>query len=89
MESGLSSFLLIADCINTGGGYTAKTVELWFETFLTHNKQVLYEQGDTTHGLNMFLDGDQLYVGAWADDSGSWINTTIAPGTIYLCGPGV
>ena len=69
--------------INTGGPYTAKTIELWFETFLTHNKQVLYEQGDTTHGLNVFLDGDQLTVGAWVNDNGGWINTTVAPGTIY------
>ena len=45
--------------------YPAKTVELWFDADATGPRQVLYEQGGSTRGLNIYLDGGQLYVAAW------------------------
>jgi uncharacterized repeat protein (TIGR01451 family) len=81
------------DQINLVGPYTAKTVELWFTANaplaaldpldLLANKQVLYEQGGITNGFNIFLDGNQLYVGAWQATQGTWVGTPINPDTTY------
>ena len=93
---GSDDFVSIPDDggINTGGPYTTKTVELWFSANgplpESGTRQVLYEQGGINNGLNVFLDGNLLYVGAWANyqtatPAGVWVSTTtpITPNTAY------
>ncbi len=72
------------DAINTGGPYAARTIELWFRASapLT-DTQVLYEEGGDINGLNIFLNDNQLTVGAWADNAGQWISTTVTADTVY------
>ena len=44
---------------------THRTVSLWFYALDTSDKQILYEEGATTTGLNIYLESGQLYVGGW------------------------
>ncbi len=77
--------------INTGGPYTQRTVELWFNADDVATRQVLYEEGGTTRGLNVYLDSGSLYVNGWNvanDDSGAttpwgplYVSTPVAPST--------
>lgn len=66
-----------------------RTVELWFNPDRVSGRQVLYEEGGTVNGLNIYLDGAQLYATAWSNGS-SWSNqlvtvrpTPVAVGTRY------
>lgn len=62
--------------------YTDRTVEVWFYAADVNKttKQVIYEEGGGTRGLNIYLDGGRLYVGGWNKPSSE---TNWAPGT-YL-----
>ena len=51
--------------VNLGGPYSEKTVELWFDADSVTARQVLYEQGGVTRGLNVYVEGGVLYAGAW------------------------
>jgi hypothetical protein len=50
---------------NTGGPYTAKTIEFWFNADEVTSRQVLWEQGATARGINIYLLNGRLYAGAW------------------------
>ena len=62
-----------------------RTVELWFSADLTTGRQVIYEEGGNTNGLNIYLDGNQLYATAWSNSTG-WSNqlVTVAPTAITV-----
>ena len=51
--------------INGSGPFEATTVELWFNAVNTSSRQVLWEQGGSTRGLNIYLQGGNVYFGAW------------------------
>ncbi len=59
---------------NTGGPYDTKGINLAFRTGNDiSTKQQLYEQGDQDRGLNVYISGGSLYLGAWNDpSSGGW-----------------
>ncbi|MCP3976353.1 MAG: hypothetical protein GY720_17855 [bacterium] len=79
--------------INQGGPYQTKSIELWFRADDLNGRQTLYEQGSVTRGLNLYLDGGQLYAGAWntslvAGDPTTpwgpiWLSTPVAAGILY------
>ena len=61
-----------------------RTISLRFwadQTNTVDQKQVLYEEGGSTRGLNIYLDEDKLYVGGWNRTSkesgwtGTWLST--------------
>jgi len=58
--------------INRSGPFTQKTIELWFRANSVAGRQVLFEQGGGIRGLNIYLDGADLYVAGWnrANDDG-------------------
>ena len=62
-----------------------RTVELWFSADRTIGRQVIYEEGGNTNGLNIYLDGNQLYATAWSNSTG-WSNqlVTVAPPAITV-----
>jgi len=76
---GIDDIVLLGDStlINTTTR-DQRTVELWFVPERVTGRQVLYEEGGGTNGLNIYLDGAQLYATAWTN---SWTNQliTIAP----------
>ena len=64
------------------GTHKERTVSLWFKADGTGTgKQVLYEEGGTARGLNIYIDKDRLYVGGWNDVAqesgwqGTWLST--------------
>jgi hypothetical protein len=65
---GTNDYLEFADDadINTGT-YTQKTLVVAFRTGGdVTSRQVIYEQGGGSNGLNIYIEGDNLYFGAWA-----------------------
>ncbi|HEX6387526.1 MAG TPA: protein kinase [Anaerolineae bacterium] len=68
-----NDFLVMADSlvINLGGPFAAKTLALVFQTGAdVTSRQVLWEQGGSFRGLNIYIDGGSVYVNSWnvADD---------------------
>ena len=81
--SGDAIHLQASSRINVGI-HKERTVSLWFKADQTNNgnqKQVLYEEGGSTRGLNIYLDDGQLYVGGWnrptneSNWAGTWLKT--------------
>ena len=74
--------------VNTGGPYLEKTIELWFQADDVQARQVLYEQGGTMRGLNIYIDGGLLYVGGWNRAETSWnpifLSTPIEANATYM-----
>ncbi len=70
---------------NYGRFYKHRTVSMWFTTdHLDFGRQIIYDIGNETRGMNIYLDGGVLYAGAWdrnkdgADNqkwNGSWQHT--------------
>ena len=81
---GVDDGVLIPDNsnINTGGRYR-KTIELTFNADSLSGKQVIYEQGGITKGLNIYLEDDQLNLGAWVSRTGKWLSYQIEADTTY------
>ncbi|MBZ8180643.1 FG-GAP-like repeat-containing protein [Oscillatoria salina] len=71
------------DAINTGNSYSERTIELWFQANNLDGKQVIYEEGGTLNGINIFLDESQLNLGVWVNDEGEWLNFSVEEGEIY------
>ncbi len=88
---GVDDIVLIGDSalINTTTR-PERTVELWFEANSLTGRQVLYEEGGGTNGINIYLDGGVLYGTAWSNSTG-WSNslivsTGVTAGTRYHVG---
>ena len=65
------------------GTHSVRTVSLWFkadDVSISARKQVLYEEGGKTRGLNIYLYDGQLYVGGWNAIAGEsdWGGTFLA-----------
>ena len=66
------------------GEATAKSIELWFNTPNVTDRQVIYEQGNTVAGLNLYLLSGQLYFGAWDNNAfAPLVRTAVATNTNY------
>ncbi|MEQ1828577.1 MAG: LamG-like jellyroll fold domain-containing protein, partial [Pirellula sp.] len=69
--------------INTSSN-GAKTIELWFNASNVQPRQVIYQQGDSTSGLNLYVDAGQLYFGTWnAGVFGPTVKSNITSNTTY------
>ena len=66
--------------INTSNSYTQKSIAFWFKPAATGTgaKEVLFEEGGTTRGLCLYLDGDILYGGGWNNGTLGWDTTHLA-----------
>ena len=62
---------------------TARSIELWFKADDLTGKQVIYEEGGTGSGLYIYLDGDQLKLGAWSGNAGEWLATQVVKDNKY------
>lgn len=67
------------------GKHGERTISLWFKADKTNTgskKQVIYEEGGSVRGLNIYLNRDKLYVGGWNQPgkesgwSGTWLSTS-------------
>jgi len=89
---GSSGYIAIPshDDINTrSGGYTNKSIGLWFNADTVPGAadySVLYEQGGISNGLNVFLHDGKLYAGIYQSspaNAGDWVSTPVTAGTTH------
>lgn len=72
-RAGTTDLLLNDDeLINSDGdGYSAKTTGVVFETSANViDRQVVYEQGGGTNGMNVWIESGVLHFGAWSNGTG-------------------
>jgi hypothetical protein len=87
---GSNDYFAIADAadLNIGGPYTGKTLTFAFTTGAdVSSRQVLYEEGGTSRGLNLYLDKGKLYAGGWNLPETPWegiVDAAIAANTSYV-----
>ncbi|MCG8698433.1 MAG: hypothetical protein MI922_10300, partial [Bacteroidales bacterium] len=69
--------------INTAS-YSQKTISIAFRTGADVNtRQVIYEQGGGGNGINIYIEGGELYFSAWATSYGwSYIDVNTTGGTM-------
>ncbi len=69
--TGSDSLLTVANetGLNVGGGFQAKTVAIAFETGANvTTRQVVYEQGGGTNGINIRVESGQIVAAIWDDN---------------------
>lgn len=90
--NGTRSYVYIPNTylINTGGPYPNRTIEVLFlarRPELTARHQVIWEEGGTARGFNIYVIGGKLYGGGWNKPEtgweGTWISTPIEPNRWY------
>jgi hypothetical protein len=78
--------------INTASAYRSRTIAFWFRADnLTSpppdkrkpQRQVLYEEGGSGSGLNLYLDGEALYAGSWTQGKGTWLHSKDLPRNVW------
>jgi len=75
--------------INTGGPYFSKILVVVFKTGSdVISRQVIWEQGGDTRGLNFYLDSGKLYINGWNLGDMPWLptdlNAPISANTAYV-----
>ncbi|MBI4026327.1 MAG: PKD domain-containing protein [Verrucomicrobia bacterium] len=74
---GKESYVSVLNCptINSGGPYANRTVLLWFRAADVTKRQMLYEEGGSGNGLNLFIHKGALRGGMWAKAvwPGTWL----------------
>ncbi len=83
---GVDDYLAIANSEDLNlGTHAERSVSLWFkaeDTAVAGRKQVIYEEGGHLRGLNIYLDGGQLYVGGWNETESNWLGTYLSTDTV-------
>lgn len=67
------------------GTHAQRTVSIWFKVENINNtdrKQVIYEEGGATRGLNIYVEDGLLYVGGWNRSESKWSGTYLSTDTI-------
>ena len=74
--------------INDGGPYAEKTLAVAFTTGADVTaRQVIYEQGGTTRGMSIYVEGGQIHIAAWNYGEENWgykeVTSAISAGEFY------
>ena len=67
------------------GIFHQRTLSGWFrvdDATLNTRKQVIYEQGDATRGLNIYVFDGRLYVGGWNTQESGWSGTFLSTNAV-------
>jgi hypothetical protein len=73
--------------VNTGGPYDRRTVEVWFQAEAVENRQLIFKEGNFERGLNIYLEGGQIYVGVYDRSATTgwgelFLNAPVTAGTV-------
>ncbi len=80
---GVNDYVTVADSadINTSR-HGQRTISAWFQVTdktISSRKQVVYEEGGTGRGLNIYIHNGNLYVSIWdTSGSGGWTETFLS-----------
>jgi len=88
---GVDDYIHIPDHAELGNITSAtrqRTIELWFNADAvpaagSGEHQVLWEDGGSNNGFNIYLYEDQIFMGAFDNDSGNWVSDSVTSGEIY------
>ncbi len=84
---GVNDYLTFADSnlINIGT-HADRSVALWFKAEDVQSRQVIYEEGGTVRGVNIYIENGHLYVAGWNDPVGesAWQGTYLDLGPVAL-----
>ena len=78
---GVNDYVTVANHTEINlGTHAQKTISLWFkvdDATIADRKQVIYEQGGTARGLNLYIHDGNLYAGGWNNVSAesNWTGT--------------
>ena len=76
---GNGDFVAIANSSDINlGTFQERTIHLQFTADDVTNRQVLFEEGGTVRGLNIYIENGQLYVGGWNIPETGWNPTFIS-----------
>ena len=79
---GDNDFVQINDSSDLNIGTHAKrTISLWFNVEnknIAERKQIIYEEGGTANGLNIYIANGRLYVGGWDREQNNWQGTYLS-----------
>ena len=84
---GVDDYISLGDStdINIGPPRDERTISVWFnanDINTSTQKQVLYEEGGSSRGFNLYIDNGQLYVGGWNLIESGWTGTYLSTNTI-------
>ena len=83
---GNNDYVVISNSTDINIGiYPERTVSVWFngnDINRTSSKQVIYEEGGSLRGLNVYVDSGSLYVGGWNEPESNWLGTYLSTDTI-------
>lgn len=67
------------------GGFTNRSIEAWFRADVVSGRQAIVELGDSTTGMNLYLDGATLRGRAWSSgwSSDLEVSTSVAATTTH------
>lgn len=87
-KTGASTSISDTAAVNTGGPYDAKTTVISFITDADiTTRQVIYEQGGGTRGLNFYIENGQLHMAVWNYGEENWgykeVTTSIDANTLH------
>jgi hypothetical protein len=60
------------------GNTTEKSISLWFQPDSLSGRQVLYQQGGSNRGLNIYIENGSIYAGGWnaaVGWDGTWLSS--------------
>jgi Concanavalin A-like lectin/glucanases superfamily/Bacterial Ig domain/Bacterial cadherin-like domain/Cadherin-like domain/RTX calcium-binding nonapeptide repeat (4 copies) len=66
------------------GTFSERTVSFWFNADDTSGRQVIYKEGGSVRGLNIYIDDGELYVSGWNTPGGEsgWSGSFVSSATI-------
>jgi len=66
------------------GTNTQRTIALWFQAddVAGAGRQLLYEEGGGTRGLNIYIEDGRLVVGGWNRSESGWLGTWVSTGAV-------
>ncbi|MBR8828539.1 MAG: LamG domain-containing protein [Gomphosphaeria aponina SAG 52.96 = DSM 107014] len=82
---GINDYVHVNDSDINLGINAKRTVSLWFkadDVDISNRKQILYEEGGNTKGLNIYINNGFLYVGGWNQPISKWHGTYLASDAI-------
>ncbi len=83
---GTEHFILNDNAEININAHQQKTIAMSFRTGGDVNtRQLLWEEGSTVNGMNVYIDGGNLYYGVYRSSgaNGTWLSTPITPGTDF------
>jgi VCBS repeat-containing protein len=65
-----------ADINSAPSDFVQRSISLWFKADDTSGRQVIFEEGGSINGLNIYVENGEVFVGGWSTSEGHGWNGT-------------